>query len=252
MEPIMQVFVDSVIQKVVPPILMVLGFFVSIIILRLLIEALIYKKSTYAGQTGKSFIQMRFNLGNYGEYLTYKYLSANEKEGAKFLFNVYLPKDNGETTEIDLVMLAKSGIYVFESKNYSGWIFGSEKAKNWTQSLPEGKKSRKETFFNPVMQNKLHIKCLKNVIGNIENIYSVIVFSERCTLKKIEVSEETAYVIKRDEVKSLVKKIKKSKSDVLSAGEIQQIYEKLLPATQMDESVKKEHIDNIKIKKDIS
>ncbi|NLK22184.1 MAG: NERD domain-containing protein [Epulopiscium sp.] len=26
-------------------------------------------------------------------------------------------------------------MYVFESKNYSGWIFGNEKDKNWTQML---------------------------------------------------------------------------------------------------------------------
>lgn len=41
--------------------------------------------------------------------------------------NLYLPKEDGSTTEIDLIMLSETGILVFESKNYSGWIFGDEK-----------------------------------------------------------------------------------------------------------------------------
>lgn len=39
------------------------------------------------------------------------------------------------TYEIDLIMISETGIYVFESKNYSGWIFGDEKQRYWTQIL---------------------------------------------------------------------------------------------------------------------
>jgi hypothetical protein len=49
--------------------------------------------------------------------------------------NLYIPKKDGSTTEIDLIMLSQTGVYVFESKNYSGWIFGDEKSKNWMQTL---------------------------------------------------------------------------------------------------------------------
>ena len=101
---------------------------------------------------------MRFELGNYGEYLTYKKLRKQEEQGARFLFNCYLPAKKDETSEVDVIMIADSGIYVFESKNYSGWIFGSEQSKSWTQTLPNGKKARKERFYKPIMQNKTHIK----------------------------------------------------------------------------------------------
>lgn len=98
------------------------------------------------------------------------------------MFNTYLPKgENGETTEIDVIMICYQGIFVFESKNYSGWIFGNEKYKTWTQTLPQGKgrKAKKEKFLNPIMQNKLHIECLQEVLGDdLENvpIFSVVVF----------------------------------------------------------------------------
>lgn len=248
MDQIQQIFHDSLVKYVATPIMILCAIGVAIIVIKLLTESASYNRTTYAKQTGKSFFKMRFNLGNYGEYLTYKYLSIYEKYGARFLFNCYLPKADGETTEVDLIMIAKSGIYVFESKNYSGWIFGSENSKNWTQTLPDGKKSRKESFFNPVMQNALHIKALKEIIGDVKQIYSVIVFSERCTLKKIEVSEETAHVIKRDTVKTLVKKIDKESTEFFSVNEINNFYNKLLPYTEVDDSVKKTHIENIKNK----
>lgn len=84
-----------------------------------------------------------------------------------------------------MIMLHESGIYVFESKNYDGWIFGSETQKNWTQSLASGRgKTRKYTFLNPIIQNKVHVKWLQSYLHDNSNlpVYSYIVFSERCEL----------------------------------------------------------------------
>ncbi|MCR5097842.1 MAG: NERD domain-containing protein [Lachnospiraceae bacterium] len=58
----------------------------------------------------------------------------------KVLRNVYLPKDNGETSEVDVIFITQKGIFVFESKNYSGWIFGDEKSQKWTAMLPNKQK----------------------------------------------------------------------------------------------------------------
>ena len=85
-----------------------------------------YKNGAYYQITKYPYSSVKHNTGRYGEYLTYKYLKQFETSGAKFLFNIYIPKENGETTEIDVLMICKKGLFVFESKNYSGWIFGSE------------------------------------------------------------------------------------------------------------------------------
>lgn len=205
-----------------------------------------YKKSTYYQVTGNSYFSVIFDLGKYGEYLTYKYLRAYEEEGAKFLYNCYLPRDNDDTTEIDVLMIYKSGLYVFESKNYSGWIFGDEKSKTWTQTLPQGRKSHKEHFLNPIMQNKLHIKWLKNLIQDESiPVHSVIVFSERCTLKKVSVSSPEIAVIKRDNVRRTVMNIDSNTGDVLPSNKVLELYEKLYPYSQASAELKQAHVDGI-------
>ena len=121
-----------------------------------------YEKSSYYNITKKPYSIMKRNKGFCGEYLIYKYLSSLEGN-KRFLFNCYVPKGDGTTTEIDVILIHNSGIFVFESKNYSGWIFGTETQKTWTQTLPSGKRSHKERFFNPIMQNKTHIKYLNTL-----------------------------------------------------------------------------------------
>lgn len=206
-----------------------------------------YKAGTYYQITKVPYFSVRRDLGKWGEYLTYKYLKEYEKEGAKFLFNVYIPKENGETTEIDVLMISRKGIFVFESKNYSGWIFGSERQKNWYQTLPAGKgKSHKEHFYNPIMQNRSHIKHLKSLIGDHFLMHSIIAFSERCTLKNVEVQSSDINVINRNEVGGVVLNIcKRIEEDVLTEEDISNIYNRLYPLTQISSDVKIQHITNI-------
>jgi hypothetical protein len=193
------------------------------------------------------YSSVKRDIGRYGEYLTYKYLKKFENKGSKFLFNVYLPKENGETSEIDVLMISPKGIFVFESKNYSGWIFGSENQKNWYQTLPKGKgRSHKEHFYNPIMQNRSHIKYLKMFLGEQIPMRSIIVFSDRCTLKNVKISSNDISVINRYNVESVVCGIcNQTPEDVLTENDITEIYNKLYPCTQVDEIVKAKHIENI-------
>lgn len=107
--------------------MILIGLFILIITIVISINIYKFHQSSYHKVTGNSFLATKFDKGRNGEYEIYRRLFPLEKQGAKFLFNVYLPKNNGETTEIDVLMIAKKGIIVFESKNYSGWIFGNEK-----------------------------------------------------------------------------------------------------------------------------
>lgn len=83
--------------------------------------------------------------GKLGEVLTAKELKYVQLFGRKgrILRNIYVPKDNGETSEIDLLYITQKGIFVFESKNYSGWIFGDEKSQEMDNDVTEQRK----TFF---------------------------------------------------------------------------------------------------------
>ncbi len=158
-----------------------------------------------------------------------------------------MPKENGETTEVDVVLIAHKGIVVFESKNYAGWIFGDETVKTWTQTLSQGRgKSEKNRFFNPIMQNKLHIKALKSIVGSEYPIYSIIAFSERCTLKKITVRSGDVKVVNRQNVAEAVGALVGDNPRVMDNGQIGDIHSLLYPYSQVSEAVKEKHTENIK------
>lgn len=201
-----------------------------------------YEKSTYKSEVNLKYSKVRFNKGYNGEYLTFKELESLPGY-SKILGNVYIPKDDG-TTEIDIIFIHQTGIYVIESKNYSGWIFGSEKSPNWTQTFQNGKKF---SFYNPIWQNNAHIKYLKNLLDDINEEYfkSIIVFSERCTLKKLEIFSESTMVIKRNELRRNMKVYLGVSKGVLSPMQVVDIYKKLKTYANVGDEVKAKHIENI-------
>lgn len=186
-------------------------------------------------------------VGYYGEKLTERELKLVKLFGrsGKTLRNVYLSKDDGATTEIDILFITQKGIFVFESKNYSGWIFGDEKSSKWTMMLPNKEKNQ---FYNPILQNKTHIKWLKSFVGEEIPMFSIIVFSERCELKKITVESKEIKVIKRDRTYATVREIWEESPDVLDENAINELYVKLEKQTKVDKTVKEEHIKNIQEK----
>lgn len=125
-----------------------------------------FRKTTYHKITHNSYRKIQKDKGAHGEYQIYRNLASYERDGARFLFNCYLPWRSGETTEIDALMIHHSGIYVFESKNYGGVIAGKEADRYWTQTLPaKGHSTTQNSFFNPILQNRSHISCLKELLS---------------------------------------------------------------------------------------
>jgi hypothetical protein len=112
-----------------------------------------------------------------------KILKSGIKSKAIF-HDIYLNNGNGKYSQIDLIVATKVGIVVFEVKDYSGWIFGTENQINWTQILAYGK--RKYKFYNPILQNKKHVEDLKKFY-HFDNIpvFSMIVFFGDCEFKNI-------------------------------------------------------------------
>lgn len=87
---------------------------------------------------------------------------------------------NGTSTQIDHIYVSPYGIFVVETKNYSGWIFGSERQAKWTQVVYK----KKNPFQNPLRQNDVHIKALSELLGLPEQkFHSLIVFLGGCEFK---------------------------------------------------------------------
>jgi hypothetical protein len=73
--------------------------------------------------------------------------------------DVTIPTTRG-TTQIDHVIVSRYGVFVVETKNMSGWIFGSEDQKTWTQVIYQ----KKIRFRNPILQNRGHIYALSKLL----------------------------------------------------------------------------------------
>jgi hypothetical protein len=94
--------------------------------------------------------------------------------------NVTLLLGDGTTTQIDHILVSIYGIFVIETKNMKGWIFGDEHKKEWTQQLYK----KKHKFQNPNHQNYRHIKALEEVLGlHLDMFKSVVVFVGSCEFK---------------------------------------------------------------------
>ncbi len=109
--------------------------------------------------------------------------------------DLYIQKPNGEYTQVDVAVATKAGIIVFEVKDYSGWIFGNDRQRYWTQVLAYGKE--KHRFYNPVMQNAGHIQAIRRCLPQNPGIpiYSVIVFFGKCVFKNVTCNANNAFII---------------------------------------------------------
>lgn len=193
-----------------------------------------YYRSSYKDESGVSLLRFLLNTGYFGEGLTFMELEKLSVF-SKVLTNLYLPTEDG-TTEIDLVYITSSGIYAIESKNYSGWIYGNEKHKNWTSVIYK----KKYPFFNPIWQNEKHVKYLEKALGGTK-AKSIIVFSERCEFKKLSVGDNI--VIKRNQLRNHIEK--ELENQIYSANKVQEFYQKLKVYANQDSETKKKHIEAI-------
>lgn len=93
--------------------------------------------------------------------------------------NVTIQTSNG-TTQIDHVIVSRHGLFVVETKNMDGWIFGEEKGPQWTQSI-FGKKYK---FQNPLHQNYRHTQALSSFLGiERDKFISIVMFWGKCEFK---------------------------------------------------------------------
>lgn len=79
----------------------------------------------------------------------------------------------GGTTQIDHVVLSRHGVFVIETKNMAGWIFGAEDQSSWTQVLYR----KKTRFQNPLRQNHGHVRTITDLLGlEARQVHNVVAF----------------------------------------------------------------------------
>ena len=129
-------------------------------------------------------VEARYNTperkGTRGERLVHNALTSvlNEQE-YRVMTDLILPVADG-TTQIDHIIVSRYGVFVIETKNMKGWIFGSASQKTWTQKIYK----HTNKFQNPLHQNYKHVKTLEALLDiPAATIHSLVVFIGDSTFK---------------------------------------------------------------------
>lgn len=161
--------------------------------------------------------------------------------------DLYVKKNSGDFSQIDLVVVTKVGVIVFEIKDYSGWIYGNGNYSQWTQVLAFGKNKYK--FYNPIMQNNKHIIDLKKQLKQFDNIpfFSIVVFYGDCVLKDVSFVPNGTFLVKPKRVLDVMKLITE-KNETAPYTNKADVVNVLKKAVQNGENVEAQmqHIENIK------
>ncbi|WP_242066051.1 nuclease-related domain-containing protein [Moritella sp. F3] len=143
------------------------------------------------------------NYNNIGEKRVADLLTLKlDRDNYHLLNNVTLPAGNG-TTQIDHIVVSTKGIFVIETKHYSGWIFGGIKSKVWNQTIYK----KKSYFQNPMHQNYKHVKTIQGLFDFMppDNVINVVVFSGDAEFKTkrptnvLLLNEIVEYIKRHDE-----------------------------------------------------
>lgn len=139
----------------------------------------------------------------------------------------YFPKPASKTAnltshdqlvQIDCLAVNHQGIFVFESKDYSGWLYGSAEQKYWTAVLDFGR--TKNQFYNPILQNATHLTCLRELFPT-HRLYSFIIFGRNSTVKTIITPPKDCYLCTPD---NLHQKLATLSQNLLTTTEIDEIH----------------------------
>ena len=190
--------------------------------------------------------------GSFGERLSKVVLKFF---GESFLIHdVLINTENGNTSQIDLVVINDFGVFVIEVKNYNSnsKIYGDGTKREWYYYLG----GKKYNFYNPLMQNKKHIEYLKKICANFSDIpfYSVVlIFCEDFKVKNINNMNGINTVL-CNSIPSLFKAfgiLEKQSMKLISREEQIFIYEYIKTQQVEGKEARIEHVKSVKNYKDI-
>ena len=172
-------------------------------------------------------------IGYYGEYLVFTELYRAVPGCGKILMNLNIPVGDSKTTEIDLILIHETGIYVFEIKHYKGTIYGNGTDPTWTQYFRTVKNN---VFKNPILQNDYHLRALRELLPQLP-ISSFVVFTNSdCDVRVSNINQNVIVCALRDIHKNLAFCFQNRKV-VLAMEAIDDIFQKLSCYSAMKDPV---------------
>ena len=154
------------------------------------------------------------NKGEQGEAMLRQHTDPSlAGKGYHALHDLLIPLYES-TTQIDHLYVSRYGIFVVETKNYAGWIYGDAEQKQWTQVLYQ----QKRRFYNPLKQNETHIKALAYLLKlPMETFHSIVVFVGEAEFKTALPDN----VLQGADISGYVRRFRRS---LLSQAQVDEIY----------------------------
>ena len=177
--------------------------------------------------------------GWFGEMLLHNLLKV-KLDGEKYhiLHNIMLPTEDGATTQIDHIIVSQWGVFVIETKTYSGWIFGDAKSPQWTVTHFR----RRDRFQNPLRQNYKHLATLSECLGiPMEYFKTIVAFSGEVTFKT-EMPPEVMFI---GDVPGYIQRC--SQQPIIKTDQVPEVVEAILAWQQsLSRERKAAHVDNLR------
>lgn len=164
-------------------------------------------------------LQSRWLKGKFGEFKVNRILQkCLGGEQYRLIKNVTLSLEE-DTTQVDHILVSVFGVFVIETKNMGGWIFGKPKEEKWTQKF---RWKKGDQFQNPRRQNYKHVQAVRTLCNLEENqVHSVVVFVGSGCFKRGMPDDDVVYG------RDLIGRIKSYNEEVLSLSEVGGVVDKI-------------------------
>ena len=195
------------------PLILIISFFLIAVLYR-------FNRAKIIGNIGEKKVSLRLNLLQ-DEY--------------KIFDDIYL-NINEHSVQIDHIVVSKYGVFVIETKNIKGWIFGTDKSEYWIKNMY----GKKYEFRNPLKQNYYHVKMLQTLLQLSQNKFiPIVVFLKGATLK----CNTSGNVVK---ISHLNRTIKSYYEVILDDEEVHRIIMILTEQNIKDRKYKRYHVKKVK------
>ena len=235
---------------------MLVPVLILIVILLLLLIKVVQntnkRKHSFTGKDSKSDVSYVAYSGSFNDNTVASDIGKNGEREVSFVLrslpqeylvanNVVIPDQVTDpnkkyTTQIDHIVISPFGVFVIETKNYKGWIFGSEKSREWKEVF---RTTPEHYFYNPIKQNWGHVYALAEHLRlNTEVFIPVVVFLDNC---KLNVETRTPVVY----VSQLEGFILNHTKEIISRRNVTKIYERLNKIILAGGEIENKHIQSI-------
>ncbi len=207
-----------------------------------------------------SFVKSPKGKGIIGEYRINKIIKKIALECGGIELHDLMFEDEKSSSQIDHILLTQKALYVIETKNYNGYIFGNESSQEWTMTVKHvnnyrsksGKKYQrtnisKHRFYNPIKQNQTHIRKIQNLTSINIPIYNIVVFGRKAIIKDVEHSSNN-YVVHENELKKTIYHLDETLNLDISLDVQIDTLDQLIYNNITDRKLKKLHVKRIKEK----